>query len=65
VLEGFTPRQREIALLVAEQLTNEEIGGRLGIAPATVKKHLEHIFAATGVRTRGELERLVARQTER
>jgi DNA-binding CsgD family transcriptional regulator len=41
--------------LVAEGLTNPEIGERLFISRGTVKTHLSHVFAKVGVTTRSEL----------
>jgi DNA-binding CsgD family transcriptional regulator len=49
---GLTQRQAQIALLLADGLTNEQIGGRLSIAPGTVRKHLEAIFERLDVPTR-------------
>jgi DNA-binding CsgD family transcriptional regulator len=46
---GLTPRQAEVATLLAGGATNVEIGAALGISPATVKKHLEGIYGALGV----------------
>lgn len=51
----LTPRRREVALLVSGGLTNAEIGERLGIATATVKRHLEEIYEALGVPNRAAL----------
>jgi DNA-binding CsgD family transcriptional regulator len=48
----LTPRQAEVAALVARGLTNDQIALRLDIRPRTVRKHLEGIFAATGCRSR-------------
>src|SRR5215208_2898373 len=52
---GLTERQAELALLVAQGLSNNEIGERLGIAPATVKKHLEQVYNRLGVSNRTQL----------
>lgn len=41
--DALTPRQREVARLDAEGLTNREIAARLSISPGTVKKHLDDI----------------------
>lgn len=49
VVEGLTPREREIVALVAQGKTNAEIASGLWVAPATVKKHLEHVYAKLGV----------------
>jgi DNA-binding CsgD family transcriptional regulator len=48
----LTPRQSQVAALVARGLTNEQIAHRLDISPRTVRKHVEDIFAATGCRSR-------------
>lgn len=39
----LTDRQIEVARLVAEGLTNKQIGGRLGIAHNTVRVHVAAI----------------------
>ncbi|WP_067535415.1 ATP-binding protein [Nocardia crassostreae] len=44
-LEVLTGRQREIALLVADALTNRMIASRLGIAEWTVVNHLRQVMA--------------------
>jgi DNA-binding CsgD family transcriptional regulator len=49
---GLTPREREILAWVARGKTNSEIAETLWIAPTTVRKHLENIFAKLGVHTR-------------
>lgn len=48
----LTRREREVLSLVADGLTNREIGRRLGISPGTVRIHLEHAFPKLGVRSR-------------
>jgi DNA-binding CsgD family transcriptional regulator len=45
----LTRREREIAELVAEGKTNAEIAAALWVAPGTVKKHLDNIYAKIGV----------------
>jgi DNA-binding NarL/FixJ family response regulator len=49
---GLSPREAEILLWVAQGKTNFETGVILGISPATVKKHLEHIYEKLGVESR-------------
>ena len=44
----LTPRQQEIASLLAEGLTDKEIGARLGLSPATVKANVSRMLLATG-----------------
>jgi DNA-binding NarL/FixJ family response regulator len=48
-LDGLTPRQREVAALVAAGLTNKEIAHSLGIGVGTVKYYVHHILARTGL----------------
>jgi DNA-binding CsgD family transcriptional regulator len=48
----LTPRERQIFALVARGKTNQEIAQSLWIAPTTVRRHLENIYAKLGVRTR-------------
>lgn len=59
LLAGVPGRQREVAALVAEGLTNAAIGRRLALAEDTVKKYVSRILAATGCRSRTELALLV------
>ena len=60
LLAGVSGRQREVAALVAEGLTNAAIGRRLALAEDTVKKYVSRMLAATGCRSRTELALLVA-----
>jgi DNA-binding NarL/FixJ family response regulator len=48
----LTPREREIASLVSEGLSNKEIALGLRIGPATVKNHVHNILDKLGVRRR-------------
>lgn len=47
-----TPREGEVMQLVASGHTNAQVARSLGIAPATVAKHLEHVYAKLGVDNR-------------
>ena len=49
---ALTPREVEVLRLVAEGLTNAEIGRQLFLAEATVKTHLIHAFSKLGVSDR-------------
>jgi DNA-binding CsgD family transcriptional regulator len=55
----LTGREHEVLRLVAEGLGNADIARRLFISVATVRKHLEHIYDRTGVRTRAKAAALV------
>ena len=50
----LTAREWEILSLAGEGLRNTAIAQRLFISPATVSKHLEHIFDHIGVRSRSQ-----------
>ena len=49
---AITPREREVAALIAEGLTNAEIARRLVLTSGTVSNHLSHIMRALGLRNR-------------
>ncbi len=48
----LTPREQEVLALVAQGKTNSEIAELLWLAPSTVRKHLENVYAKLGVSTR-------------
>jgi pimeloyl-ACP methyl ester carboxylesterase/DNA-binding CsgD family transcriptional regulator len=52
---SLTPRQQEVAALVAEGLTNREIGDRLGIEERSAEGHLERIRLRLGLRSRAQV----------
>jgi DNA-binding CsgD family transcriptional regulator len=51
----LSPREREVAELVADGLSNREIARALCVGEPTVKKHLTRVLAATGCATRTQL----------
>jgi DNA-binding NarL/FixJ family response regulator len=55
--DGLTPREAEVLALVGEGLSNQEIGEQLFLSQATVKTHVNRIFAKTGVRDRAQAVR--------
>lgn len=55
VYHALTRREREIVELVAEGKTNAEIAATLWVAPSTVKKHLENVYAKTGIGRRAAI----------
>jgi DNA-binding CsgD family transcriptional regulator len=46
---GLTPRQAEALRLAALGHTASQTAARMGIAPRTVEKHLQHVYAQLGV----------------
>jgi DNA-binding CsgD family transcriptional regulator len=58
---GLTPREADVAALVARGATNAEIARTLHVTEATVKTHLTRIFAKVGVRSRTQLALLLGR----
>lgn len=53
----LSTRETEILALLAEGLSNKEIGLRLGLKVSTVRGHVESIFAKLGVASRTEAAR--------
>lgn len=51
---ALTSRQWEVLHGVAAGATNHQIGHRLGVSEATVRKHLEHVFERLQVSSRTE-----------
>jgi DNA-binding CsgD family transcriptional regulator len=63
---GLTSRQAQIALLLVDGYTNDQIGRRLGIAAGTVRKHMEGLFERLEVSSRAAaVGRLQARASNR
>lgn len=54
-LTRLTERQRAVALLVAEGMTNGEIAARLFVSDATVKSHITAVLRRLDVRSRTQL----------
>jgi len=56
-LDELTGREQEVLTLIAEGLTNKQIGEQLGISPRTVARHRDNITAKLELSTRAELTR--------
>jgi len=54
-LASLTDREREVVVLAAEGLTNEEIARRLIMSPATAKTHVSRAMIKLGARDRAQL----------
>ncbi|MEB3062019.1 helix-turn-helix transcriptional regulator [[Mycobacterium] zoologicum] len=57
---SLTPTERDVVRLVAEGLSNKEIGARLFISPRTVETHLTHVYAKLDVSSRVQLAQQAA-----
>lgn len=62
--QGLTPREREVAALVAEGLTNAEIAERLYVSIRTVTSHLDHAYTKLGIGSRAALAAHVTRAAD-
>lgn len=58
----LTSRERDIAVSVAQGLSDRDICRALGLSFGTVRTHLGHVFDKVGVRSRTQLARLVLEQ---
>ena len=62
--DQLTPSELQVALRVAEGLTNREVAGVLFLSPKTVEHHLSSIYRKLGVRSRTELARRMTADAE-
>ena len=59
---GLTRREREVAGLLAEGLSNKDIAARLVISQRTVETHVDNILGKLGMTSRGQVSSWVAAQ---
>ncbi|WP_232295381.1 AAA family ATPase [Parafrankia sp. EUN1f] len=61
--EMLSPRERQVARLVAEGLTNRQIAARLVISERTAQNHVQHILTKLGFRARSQIAAWVVRNS--
>ncbi|MDQ4077154.1 MAG: LuxR C-terminal-related transcriptional regulator, partial [Chloroflexota bacterium] len=59
MLDELTPREREVAILVAQANSNDEIAQHLVVSKRTVETHVSHILAKLGFTNRAQIVRWV------
>lgn len=52
---GLSRREREIALLVVQGMSNRDIGERCYLSEQTIKDHVKHVFMKCGIHNRTRL----------
>jgi non-specific serine/threonine protein kinase len=65
VAHGLSPREREVAVLIARGLTNRQIADTLVIAERTVTNHVEHILNKLGFSSRSQVASWITQQQQR
>lgn len=58
---SMTPREAEVAVLLAEGLSNQTLAERLGISPHTARHHTQRVLGKLGVHSRAEAGALLRR----
>ncbi len=61
-MAGLTEREVDVLTAIGGGLSNAEISARFRISPATVKTHVNHLLAKTGMRDRAQLVGYAFRQ---
>ena len=57
---GLSARERQVALLLGQGLSNKQVAKALGLSIHTCKRHTERVLAKLGVRTRAAVAAIVA-----
>ena len=61
---GISPRQAEVAALLARRLTDKEIAARLGVSRHTARRHVELVMIRLRVHSRAEVGDLLNGTTD-
>lgn len=59
---ALTPSEHQVAVMAADGFSNKEIAAKLTVSVNTVEAHLTHSYAKLGVRSRGQLAKLLFAQ---
>jgi two-component system nitrate/nitrite response regulator NarL len=62
---ALTQREREVMLLVADGLSNKDVGRRLNVSEGTVKVHLHSIYQKVAVNNRTALAKFAGQYRDR
>jgi predicted ATPase/DNA-binding CsgD family transcriptional regulator len=60
----LTPREREVARLIADGLSNKDIASSLVISSRTAEGHVEHILVKLGFASRGQIAAWVSKHSD-
>ena len=52
---ALSPRERDVALMLARGLTNKQVAAELVVSPATVRSHVERILDKLGLHSRAQV----------
>jgi two-component system response regulator NreC len=61
-LDGLTPREHEVLILLADGASNADIADQLVISPKTVARHRENIMGKLNLHSRAELVKYAIRK---
>jgi non-specific serine/threonine protein kinase len=62
--DGLSEREREVATLVAEGLSNKEIATRLHVSVRTVESHVRHMLTKAGLVNRTQLANWIRQRNQ-
>jgi non-specific serine/threonine protein kinase len=53
--DSLTPREEEVAVLLAQGLSNKQIAAQLPVSVGTVRSHVDHILGKLGLHSRAQV----------